>query len=93
MAKNKGTGDPSSGPLRVALLAFRDRAFFERLLKNPRDTLDEVGDELRLSDDDKDQVEKMVERRLRDQSVDELRDLMPDPEIWKEDFPIWPEIC
>lgn len=93
MAKDKGSGNESSGPLRVALVAFRDPAFFERLLENPRDALDEVGDELGLSDDDKDQVVEMVERRLRAQSVDELRGLMPAPEIWKEDFPIWPEIC
>lgn len=92
MAKNKGSDNESSGPLRVALVAFGDRAFFERLLKNPRDALDEVADELQLSDDDKDEVERMVERTLHDQSVDDLRDLMPDTPIWKRGFPIWPEI-
>lgn len=93
MAKDRGSDSESSGPLRVALVAFADPAFFERLLENPRDALDEVGDELQLSDDDKDQVERMVERTLRDQGVEDLRGLMPGLKIWKQDFPIWPEIC
>lgn len=93
MAKDTGSGNESSGPLRVALVAFGDPAFFERLLENPRDALDEVGDELRLSQDDKDQVVEMVERTLRDQSIEDLRGLMPGIQIWKLDFPIWPEIC
>lgn len=93
MAKDTGSGNESSGPLRVALVAFGDPAFFERLLENPRQALDEVGDELQLSEDDKDEVERMVERTLRDQSIEDLRGLMPGLQIWKLDFPIWPEIC
>ena len=55
----------SFGPTAVGLLALHDREFFERLLKNPKQAVDEVANTLELNDKDKVEVVRLIEERNR----------------------------
>lgn len=53
----------SFGPTAVALKALHDREFFERLLKDPKGTVNAVARVLELSEADKTEVVRMIEER------------------------------
>jgi hypothetical protein len=53
----------SFGPTAVALKALHDRGFFERLLKNPKATVNDVAHELELTEADKTEVVRLIEER------------------------------
>lgn len=58
---------PTRGPTDVGLLALHDREFFERLVKDPRAAMEQKVAEgkLKLTDADKDEVERLIRDRNR----------------------------
>jgi hypothetical protein len=57
----------SPGPLEVGMMALHDRAFFERLLTDPRGAMTDMvkRGQLRLTDADMDEVVRLVETGFR----------------------------
>jgi hypothetical protein len=61
----------SYGATAVGLYALHDRAFFERLVKDPKKAVEEVGTRFKLTPDDKLQVVKLIEDRNKTHSLKE----------------------